>query len=261
LQQALLNFVGNAIKFTENGSVTLRVIETESSESRVVLRFEIVDTGIGIEAEAIARLFNSFEQADSSTTRRFGGSGLGLAISKKIAEAMGGEAGVQSTPGAGSTFWMTGSFTKGGALQAGLVEVPGEDALLAIQQRFAGRRVLLVEDEPINREIATVLIEDAGLVVSLAEDGLIAVDLVANGVYDLVLMDMQMPRMGGLEATRKIRQLPNGQSLRIIAMTANAFASDRADCMAAGMDDFLSKPINPDLLFVTLLKWLDNAKV
>jgi PAS domain S-box-containing protein len=261
LQQALLNFVGNAIKFTERGSVTLRVSETESSESRVALRFEIIDTGIGIEAEAIGRLFNSFEQADSSTTRRFGGSGLGLAISKKIAEAMGGEAGVQSTPGAGSTFWMTGSFAKGGELQAGLVEMPGEDALLAIQQRFAGRRLLLVEDEPINREVAAVLIDETGLIVTLAEDGLIAVDLVANGTYDLVLMDMQMPRMGGLEATRKIRQLPNGQSLRIIAMTANAFASDRVDCMAAGMDDFLSKPIEPDLLFVTLLKWLDNPKV
>jgi PAS domain S-box-containing protein len=261
LQQALLNFVGNAIKFTERGSVTLRVSETESSESRVALRFEIIDTGIGIEAEAIGRLFNSFEQADSSTTRRFGGSGLGLAISKKIAEAMGGEAGVQSTPGAGSTFWMTGSFAKGGELQAGLVEMPGEDALLAIQQRFAGRRLLLVEDEPINREVAAVLIEETGLIVTLAEDGLIAVDLVANGTYDLVLMDMQMPHMGGLEATRKIRQLPNGQSLRIIAMTANAFASDRVDCMAAGMDDFLSKPIEPDLLFVTLLKWLDNPKV
>ena len=261
LRQALLNFVGNAIKFTERGNVTLRVSETESSESRVALRFEIIDTGIGIEAEAIGRLFNSFEQADSSTTRRFGGSGLGLAISKKIAEAMGGEAGVQSTPGAGSTFWMTGSFAKGGALQAGLVEMQGEDALLAIQQRFTGRRVLLVEDEPICREIAVVLIEEAGLIVNMAEDGLTAVDLLANDSYDLVLMDMQMPRMGGLEATRKIRQLPNGQSLRIIAMTANAFASDRADCMAAGMDDFLAKPIDPDLLFVTLLKWLDNPKV
>ena len=105
------------------------------------------------------------------------------------------------------------------------------------------------------------MIEEAGLIVNMAEDGLTAVDLLANDSYDLVLMDMQMPRMGGLEATRKIRQLPNGQSLRIIAMTANAFASDRADCMAAGMDDFLAKPIDPDLLFVTLLKWLDNPKV
>jgi PAS domain S-box-containing protein len=259
LQQALLNFVGNAIKFTEAGSVTLRVIGFDESATHIKLNFEIIDTGIGIAADVIDRLFNSFEQADSSTTRRFGGSGLGLVISKKIAEAMGGEAGVRSTPGQGSTFWMSASFAKGSALQTAPVGLAGVDALIDLQQRFAERRVLLVDDEPINREIAHLLLEDTGLIIETAEDGQEAVERLSSESYDVVLMDMQMPRMGGLEATRQIRQLPNGQHLRIIAMTANAFASDRADCLAAGMDDFIAKPIDPELLFATLLKWLEKS--
>jgi len=259
LQQALLNFVGNAIKFTETGSVLLRVSQLDESEARIKLKFEIIDTGIGIEAAVIDRLFNSFEQADSSTTRRFGGSGLGLVISKKIAEAMGGEAGVLSTPGKGSTFWMTASFAHGRTVPLAPVGLPGEDAVNAIQQRFAGRRVLLVDDEPINREITQLLLEETGLITETAEDGQFAVECFPLQSYDLILMDMQMPRLGGLDATRQIRQLPNGERVRIIAMTANAFAADRENCLAAGMDDFIAKPIDPDLLFVTLLKWLEKS--
>ena len=259
LQQALLNFVGNAIKFTEAGSVCLRVSPLESEPSGIKLRFEVLDTGIGIAPEAIGRLFNAFEQADSSTTRRYGGSGLGLVISKKIAEAMGGEAGVYSTPGVGSTFWMTACFGLGEA------ELPQDaplsvDAESEIRQCFAGCRVLLVEDEPINRELAQMLLEESGLVVEIAEDGVVALELAGSKQYDLVLMDMQMPRMGGLEATRKIRQLAHGEKLRIIAMTANVFASDRAECMAAGMDDFIAKPVVPDQFFTTLLKWLARSR-
>jgi PAS domain S-box-containing protein len=259
LQQALLNFVGNGIKFTEAGSVSLRVTELESDQPGIKLRFEVLDTGIGIAPEAIGRLFNAFVQADGSMTRRFGGSGLGLVISKEIAEAMGGEAGVYSTPGVGSNFWMTACFGLGEA------ELPQDasfsvDVESEIRQRFSGRRVLLVEDEPINRELVQILLEESGLVIDIAEDGVDALELAASKQYDLILMDMQMPRMGGLEATRKIRQLAHGEKLRIIAMTANAFASDRAECMAAGMDDFIAKPVVPDQFFAILLKWLARSR-
>jgi hypothetical protein len=182
-----------------------------------------------------------------------------LVISKEIAEAMGGEAGVYSTPGVGSNFWMTACFGLGEA------ELPQDasfsvDAESEIRQRFSGRRVLLVEDEPINRELVQILLEESGLVIDIAEDGVDALELAASNQYDLILMDMQMPRMGGLEATRKIRQLAHGEKLRIIAMTANAFASDRAECMAAGMDDFIAKPVVPDQFFAILLKWLARSR-
>ena len=257
LQQALLNFVGNAIKFTDSGSVTLRVSQLAAEPAGIKLRFEVADTGIGIAPEVLGRLFNAFEQEDSSTTRRYGGSGLGLVISKKIAEAMGGEAGVHSTQGVGSTFWMTAWFGKGSVALPDKVPLQAE-AENEIRQHFAGRRVLLVEDEPLNRELSQILLEEAGLVVEIAEDGIVALELAGSRPYDLVLMDMLMPRMGGLEATRKIRQLDKGQHVRIIAMTANAFAADRAECMAAGMDDFIAKPFDPDDFFATLLKWLSD---
>ncbi|MEN9481058.1 MAG: hypothetical protein RLZZ298_2453 [Pseudomonadota bacterium] len=257
LQQALLNFVGNAIKFTEAGSVSLRVQLLESGLAGEKLQFEVVDTGIGIAPEALGRLFNAFEQADSSTTRRYGGSGLGLVISKKIAEAMGGEAGAHSTPGVGSTFWMTAWFGRGLAALPDRAPLTA-DAEAKIRQHFAGRRVLLVEDEPINRELSQILLEEAGLVVEIAEDGVAALELTGSRPYDLVLMDMQMPRMGGVEATRKIRQRGNCQDLPIIAMTANAFAANRAECLAAGMNDFIAKPFDPDQFFAAIHKWLSD---
>lgn len=257
LQQALLNFVSNSIKFTEAGSIRLRAIVLADEAQRVLLRFEVIDTGMGISPETQRRLFNAFEQADSSTTRRFGGTGLGLAITRKIAEAMDGEVGVSSQLAQGSTFWFTAWLRKH-EFSSPAPAALAVDPEAAIRQHFAGRHVLLVEDEPINREITQMWLEDLGLTTTLAEDGMVAIEQASRQHYDLILMDMQMPRMDGLEATRQIRQLPGGGSLRIIAMTANAFAEDRASCLAAGMDDFITKPIQPERFFATLLKWLSQ---
>ncbi|RKT58041.1 signal transduction histidine kinase [Azonexus fungiphilus] len=255
LQQALLNYAGNAIKFTERGEIRLRGLLLEDSGNEALIRLEVSDTGIGVEPATQARLFKAFEQADASTTRKYGGTGLGLAITARIAEAMGGEVGVSSVPGEGSTFWLTARLKKPAA-DATAATPASEDIELQLRRRHAGRRVLLVEDEPVNREIALMLLDEAGLVAEAAEDGQVAVDKVAAGAYDLVLMDMQMPRMDGLEATRQIRRLPGGALLPIVAMTANAFAEDRARCLAAGMDDFLTKPIDPERFYRLLLETL-----
>jgi len=258
VQQALLNFVGNAIKFTEQGGITLRSkLEQDDAES-VVLRFEVEDTGIGIPPEALDRLFTAFEQADSSTTRKFGGTGLGLAINKRLAELMGGGVGVSSTPGAGSTFWFTVRLKKDGAAHHHVAGVDAEDAEANLRVLHAGRRILLTEDEPVNREVALMMLEDVGLVVDVAENGAEAVERVKQERYDLILMDMQMPVMDGLEATRQVRQLPNGGRVPIIALTANAFAEDRSACLEAGMNDFTTKPIDPAQLYLALEHWLSR---
>ncbi len=260
LQQALLNYATNAVKFTERGRITLRVLPGEESESSLLVRFEVQDTGVGIPPEAQSRLFSSFEQADSSTTRMHGGTGLGLSITRKLAHLMGGDAGVQSTPGAGSTFWFTARLGKG-ATDVMARPVPSGELHEAILMRdYRGMRVLVVEDEPINREIAIALLEEAGLSVDFAADGLEAVEQVDRERYDLVFMDMQMPRLDGLEATSRIRESAAGRTLPIIAMTANAFVEDRTRCFAAGMDDFITKPIEPETLFGVCVKWLSQSR-
>ncbi len=271
LRQALLNYTGNAIKFTEHGLVILRVRQIEAGEHDLLLRFEVEDSGIGIAADDLARLFRSFEQADPSITRRYGGTGLGLAINQHLAELMGGSVGVDSTPGVGSRFWMTVRLRKSSKpgrhkMLSSLHDqstVPVESPSLysneslqhAIQAR-GGARILVAEDNLINQEVARDLLVEAGMTVDLADNGVKAVEMACVTVYDAILMDMQMPEMGGIEATQQIRALPGYRQTPILAMTANAFSEDRERCLAAGMNDYIAKPVNPEVLFATLLRWL-----
>jgi PAS domain S-box-containing protein len=262
LQQALLNYATNAVKFSEQGTVTLRTFVQDEDADSVLLRFAVEDEGIGIAPEVLPRLFAAFEQADNSITRQYGGSGLGLAITRRLAELMGGEAGVVSTPGMGSTFWFTARLKKTDELLpaapvAATVAKP-VDGEAQLRQRYAGRRILVVDDEPMNLEIAQMLLEGAGLQVDTAADGALAVSLAQETIYAAIFMDMQMPNVDGLEATWLIRGLPAYHHTPIIAMTANAFNEDKERCAAAGMSDFLGKPFNPEDLFGVLLKWLDR---
>ena len=258
LQQALLNYANNGLKFTDKGSITLRANILDETAETVVVRFEIQDSGVGISPETLSRLFSTFEQADNSTTRKYGGTGLGLAITRRLAEMMGGEVGVESTVGVGSSFWFTARLTKKISQDGIISQANAADAERLIRQHHVGRLVLLVDDEPINLEVVKTILEDTGLIVDTATDGVQAVNMAQEESYSLILMDMQMPHLNGIEAAMQIRKLPDYFKTPILAMTANAFAEDKARCFAAGMNDFIVKPFDPDRLFATLLEWLDQ---
>ncbi len=255
LKQVLINLVGNSLKFTEQGTIGVSVTLVEQDEFGTVLRFEVSDTGIGISQEIIPGLFRSFTQADSSTTRKYGGTGLGLAISKNLVELMQGEIEVESSVGKGSTFSFTAAFGRSAVRQVGKTDptvAPDPSALRAI----AGARVLVVEDNEINQQIARELLQGMGLVATVATSGREAVAAVGKGTFDLALMDLQMPDMDGYQATALIHADTRCTDLPIIAMTAHALPEDRERCLAAGMVEHLTKPIDPNSLATALVTWI-----
>jgi signal transduction histidine kinase/ActR/RegA family two-component response regulator len=262
LRQILLNFVGNAIKFTACGEVVIRAMRLKKGEGQSAwLRFEVQDTGVGIPPEKQAGIFDAFTQADSSVTRQYGGTGLGLAICKRLVELMGGQIGVYSQPGQGSCFWFEVPLP---VIQENAPEEttaqPSGSALNS--HELDGVRVLLVEDNPVNQKVAIRMLQKLGCVVELAENGQQALEKLERASYDIVLMDMQMPVMDGLTATRLLRQREQqtGHHQVVIALTANAMQTDRELCLEAGMDDYLSKPLTLDALQVMLLRWVAQHK-
>ncbi len=258
LRQALLNYAANAIKFSENGRIVIRGRSLEEKGDSVLLRFEVQDFGVGIDPRKMTNLFEMFEQADASTTRKFGGTGLGLAITRRLAELMGGTAGADSQFGKGSTFWFTARFTRAGPMVSpGFHPIASDEAVL--RSRVTSSQILLVDDCDINREVASALLQSVSIPVDVAENGRQAIEMIRAKAYDLVLMDIQMPEIDGLAATRVIRATPNRSTTPIVAMTANVYEEDRRACFEAGMNDFISKPVDPEVLFATLTKWLPDA--
>jgi len=259
LEQVISNLLSNALKFTEKGSVSLNVFLLSIKDSQMFLQFQVKDTGIGMTRDQSGKLFQAFSQADTSTTRKYGGTGLGLVISKLLVELMGGALSLESELGKGTSFSFTARF--------GLWTGEDPDAIRPKHEPnldiLSGKRVLLVEDNPINQDVASELLLGVGIIVIKADNGKLAVDVLTNPRhgFDLVLMDVQMPVMDGYEATRRIRALPHTANLPIIAMTAHAMTSERERCIAAGMNDHLSKPIEVDMLYATLERWFGRSSL
>ena len=242
LRQICGNLISNAIKFTHHGTITLRAFARQHDNAQVRIHFEVVDTGIGMSAEGLSRLFQPFAQADSSTTRKYGGTGLGLAICTRLAQAMGGTVTVESIAGAGTTFRFD--------ILAKLAEFKETVIMPASGCTSSNRElsILLAEDNAVNQVLVRKLLSKIGYEADLAENGRLALELVQAKHYDLILMDIQMPEMDGLVATRAIRELRIDRQPRIVALTANAYESDKQACLAAGMDDFMSKPFMAETL-------------
>jgi PAS domain S-box-containing protein len=266
LQQVLMNLVSNALKFTERGSVTLRVAVEEESAAHAIVRFEVQDTGIGVPPAAHAKIFDPFSQADGSTARKFGGTGLGLSIVKQLILLMEGTVGVKSEAGQGATFWCTARFEKvsGGTREAGkrfpawrggiLPSIPTQFP----DPRITGARILLAEDNPVNREVAVCMLEQLGCQVVAVENGCEAVIQAESSRFDLVLMDCQMPEMDGFAATKAIREgeLRTGRYAPIVALTAQAIDNHRERCLDAGMDDYMIKPYTQVDLGEMIQRWI-----
>jgi CheY-like chemotaxis protein/HPt (histidine-containing phosphotransfer) domain-containing protein len=253
LGQILINLIGNALKFTPSGGVEIHVLPKPPIDGRQPLRFEVRDTGIGIPEEKLQFLFTRFTQADSSISRRFGGSGLGLSITKSLVDLMGGEIGVESLKGEGTTFW----FTLELPIAAQTEKIRDEDVPTA--QAAVRRRLLIVDDLDVNRELAAALLAPSGHQIDLAADGSEAIAFARANPYDLIFMDVQMPGMDGLTATRRIREMPRIARMPIVALTAQALPEQIAACRAAGMDDYLSKPFTPQGLMAMIAKWAGSG--
>jgi len=270
LSQALLNLLGNAVKFTERGSVSVRVRAESRADRTLRVRFEVSDTGIGVPADRMERLFTAFEQTDDAITRRYGGTGLGLALTRQLAQLMGGQAGARSVPGEGSTFWFTAALRHGEPTVAGArpllhglpaASEPAHEraAQTLLNDRHGGVRVLVVEDNRFNQQVAQAVLERAGLAVQLAADGAQALEKARESTYDLVLMDLHMPTMDGFQAARALRELPGYRNTPILALSADAFSETHAQCLAAGMNDHIAKPVSPLGLYEALMRWLPDA--
>ena len=265
LRQILLNLVGNAIKFTDHGKVQLEIKTMAESHHEIQMQFSVVDTGVGMSPETLQKLFQPFTQADASTNRRFGGTGLGLAICRRLVELMGGELGVRSTMGSGSTFWFTMKFAKAkDAIPDDAGHKPAMTNLSTDAGALNGAEVLLAEDNRVNQLVGLRQLKKLGCEVELAGNGAEAVNLWNQRKFPIILMDCQMPGMDGYAATQKIREMEREQNLQpayIIAMTACAMKGDRELCLAAGMDDYISKPVKDSQLREALARAKDTSKV
>ncbi|MBF0429056.1 MAG: response regulator, partial [Magnetococcales bacterium] len=256
LGQVLNNLISNAVKFTSQGEVSIRADLERESDSHVIVRFTIRDTGIGMTKDQVNQLFQAFHQADTSITRQFGGTGLGLVISKQLIEMMGGEIRVDSELGVGSRFIFTAQFRRSERMSPSCANESLSDK--QVRDRLAGLHLLLVEDNEINQQVARELLESVGIRVTIACTGVEALESVARERFDAVLMDLQMPVMDGLTATRQIRKDYSSQQLPVLAMTANAMTGDQEKCLEAGMNDHIAKPIHPASLYETLIRWVGS---
>ncbi|QEP43956.1 response regulator [Ectothiorhodospiraceae bacterium BW-2] len=276
LSQVLINFITNAVKFTPHGTITLKVAKQQQRSQQLQLLFSVCDTGIGISVADQQRLFQPFEQADSSTTRQYGGTGLGLSICRRLVELMGGEIGVDSTPNRGSCFYFTlwlpyktrRSPRSVSSITSPFATTPlpsqitvNTDEEYQLSHHYAHCRLLLAEDNPTNQEVLSDLLHEINLKLDIADNGREALTLAKQQQYALILMDMQMPIMDGIEATQALRQLPNYATVPILALTANATAEDRQQCLSAGMNDYIGKPVRPAQLYTLLFKWLSSYAV